>query len=319
MVHGLSGFTTAQCSYCRGRTRDPPPVRQAHHSGCLGRPPYEAPGGLAREAARGDRGALGDRTQTKTRSALGEPGLGATTRLRQGELRFRRGQSANVHRSNVAGGGPFDAARCRDRFAHLLPQETSAGRNLITVFVHVNNPAQFFSTRLPAPRSMRARGGVPMRRVRRRLIGVALARLIRKLHEKRHLAKTICMTRTRACTARHHARRPVSDHFGTWHADSRRCLAGTRFRVAQVDLRENCASLGGRAENDSSPRQHRHRCRRQEKTRAVAGAGSCAAGEAASCRDRRVTLISDPRPRAARRNRPGPAVRSTARRPPVRP
>ena len=155
------------------------------------------PVGRSAEPPEGARGAGSDRAQTKTRSAHSEPGLGATTRLRQGELRFRRGQCANVHRSNVAGGGPFNAARCRDRFAHLLPQETSAGRNLITVFVHVNNPAQLFSTRLPAPRSMRARGGVPMHGVRRRRIGAALARLIRKLHEKRHLAKTICMSRAR--------------------------------------------------------------------------------------------------------------------------
>jgi hypothetical protein len=70
--------------------------------------------------------------------------LDAITRLRVGELRFRRGQSANVHRLDVAGGGPFFTARCRDRSTHSIPQETSAGRNLITVFRHVNNPAQIF-------------------------------------------------------------------------------------------------------------------------------------------------------------------------------
>jgi hypothetical protein len=61
-----------------------------------------------------------------------------------GELRFRKGQDANVHRLDVAGGGPFFTARCRDRSTHFIPQESSAGRNLITVFRHVNNPEQFF-------------------------------------------------------------------------------------------------------------------------------------------------------------------------------
>jgi hypothetical protein len=71
--------------------------------------------------------------------------LDAVTRLRVGELRFRKGQDTNVHRFIVAGGGPFLTVRCRDRSTHSIPQESSAGRNLITVFRHVNNPSQFFS------------------------------------------------------------------------------------------------------------------------------------------------------------------------------
>jgi hypothetical protein len=85
-----------------------------------------------------------DRVANKNPIRCGRTGLDAVTRLRVGELRFRKGQDANVHRLVVAGGGPFLTVRCRDRLTHFVPQESSAGRNLITVFRPVNNPSQFF-------------------------------------------------------------------------------------------------------------------------------------------------------------------------------
>jgi hypothetical protein len=94
--------------------------------------------------------------------------LDAVTRLRVGELRFRKGQDTNVHRFVVAGGGPFLTVRCRDRSTHSIPQETSAGRNLITVFRHVNNPSHFFLDALSG-RPGRTASAPPQPRMRERM------------------------------------------------------------------------------------------------------------------------------------------------------
>lgn len=59
--------------------------------------------------------------------------------------RFRGGHGTGTHRFWSPGGGLICTSRGRVRFAHLLPQETSAWRNLITVFRTVNNRAHFFS------------------------------------------------------------------------------------------------------------------------------------------------------------------------------
>ena len=156
--------------------------------------PAAVPGGTAE--------AFGNRCPNKNPIRALRTGLGATTRLRQGELRFRRGQSANVHRSDVAGGGPFVTARCRDRFTHYLPQETSAGRNLITLFVHVNNPVQLFFTRPPLARAMRARRGGSMHRLVRAGSRAMHASSFHKLHKKRHLAKPLRNARDRLVPCR---------------------------------------------------------------------------------------------------------------------
>ncbi len=71
----------------------------------------------------------------------GTAGFGNSMRM-QFSLRFRRGHGACVHRDDRPGGGPCRAARCRDDSAHSIPQATSAGRNLITVFSAVNNLSQ---------------------------------------------------------------------------------------------------------------------------------------------------------------------------------
>lgn len=135
-----------------GRARDQPPVRQAHRNGYWNArrkwPAAGRPGSTQQHAVRVD----GDRTTNKNPIRGWRTGLHAITRFRFGEERcvpersaFRRGQDANVHRFVVPGGGPFFTACCRDCFTHSLPQETSAGRNLITVFLPVNNLMHFFS------------------------------------------------------------------------------------------------------------------------------------------------------------------------------
>lgn len=73
-------------------------------------------------------------------------------------MRFREGNESCVHRFDCPGGGSFFAARCRVRCTHSLPQETSAGRNLITLFRTVNNSGNFFSgPASPAPAGNRRR------------------------------------------------------------------------------------------------------------------------------------------------------------------
>ena len=64
--------------------------------------------------------------------------------LRVHAARFRGGNEPCVHRLDRPVGGSFCAAGCRVVCAHSLPQETSAGRNLITLFRTVNICAHFF-------------------------------------------------------------------------------------------------------------------------------------------------------------------------------
>jgi hypothetical protein len=57
---------------------------------------------------------------------------------------FREGNGTCVHRLGVPGGVPFCVARCRVCICHSLSQVELLGRNLISVFLHVNNLAHFF-------------------------------------------------------------------------------------------------------------------------------------------------------------------------------
>ena len=71
-------------------------------------------------------------------------GLDGVPGLRVHGARFRGGNEPCVHRLDRPVGGSFCAAGCRVVCAHSLPQETSAGRNLITLFRTVNICAHFF-------------------------------------------------------------------------------------------------------------------------------------------------------------------------------
>ncbi len=196
------GLTTAQFKTCRGRTRGQTPVRQAHQGECLphrARPARPHPMGWPGVAPQGADQAVSGRIANKNPIRCGRTGLDAVTRLRVGELRFRKGQDANVHRFIVAGGGPFLTLRCRDRSTHSIPQESSAGRNLITLFCDVNNPAQLFSGRGNRPVIGAGRDDGPLRadvttrRQRRQ------PRAFRKALKKRHLHNA-----SGACAARRH-------------------------------------------------------------------------------------------------------------------
>ena len=75
-----------------------------------------------------------------------------------GEPAFRGGSDADVHRLDAAGGGACVADGYRVGFDHSLLQGTSAGRNLITVFSTVNNRRANFFRAIQARR--RGRPGV---------------------------------------------------------------------------------------------------------------------------------------------------------------
>lgn len=121
---------TPSCRKHHGyRTRDQPPARQAHRTGFVG---------IAR-----DRGHACSRL-----APIKKPAAANAAGFDHGRIHaFREGCGAGVHLFDAAGGGACAAAGYRVVFDHSLLQETSAGRNLITVFSSVNNFARSFSRR----------------------------------------------------------------------------------------------------------------------------------------------------------------------------
>lgn len=107
------------------RTRERPPTRQAHRSD-----------GLAiRDPSRCRRRRPAPNKKPAATDAAG---------FEHGRFPFPRGMRCRRPPFAAAGGGACDAAGDRVLFSHSLPQGTSAGRNLITVFATVNNLSQFF-------------------------------------------------------------------------------------------------------------------------------------------------------------------------------
>lgn len=102
------------------RTRDQPPTRKARRNGF------------------GETGDLAPAIKNLQRVTVqvGVSGRVAT---------FHGGDVARVHLQECQGGGLRCAARCLSCSTHSLPQVTSAGRNLITVFSSVNTLAKLFS------------------------------------------------------------------------------------------------------------------------------------------------------------------------------
>jgi len=117
---------TPSCRKHHGyRTRDQPPARQAHRTGFVG---------IAR-----DRGHACSRL-----APMKKPAAANAAGFDHGRIHaFREGCGAGVHLFDAAGGGACAAAGYRVGFDHSLLQETSAGRNLITVFSAVNILSQF--------------------------------------------------------------------------------------------------------------------------------------------------------------------------------
>lgn len=161
-----------------------PPTRGARRNGS-GIAPGRNRGRIdGAAAARADGAGRASGGQTKTRAAKREPGcikqvVSDVIEVvdvigKESGQHFCRGSEPCVHRFDCPGGGPICAACCRAGFSHSRLQETSAGRNLITLFMTVNNPADFFLGPLPgsaAPSSPRARFENPraLRRVRPQL------------------------------------------------------------------------------------------------------------------------------------------------------
>lgn len=95
----------------------------------------------------------------RTRPGKKKPGPPAVGRVVSGGVvRFREGNGSCVHRLGMTGGGLFCRARCRVYFDHSLSQVSLLRRNLITVFLCVNNFGGFFSAAIPR---RRARGDAP--------------------------------------------------------------------------------------------------------------------------------------------------------------
>lgn len=241
--------------------------------------------------------------------------MDAVTRLRKGELRFRKGQNANVHRLHVAGGGPFCTARCRDRSTHSVLQESSAGRNLITVFKPVNNPAEKI--------------------FRRTRPSSGHARTKRQAWRAAHLRATHRPRSARACRA--HKKSPFSNTPWLQHRLrlSKRCATDTRRSPVGAGSDRRHAPTTGMADRASHKSicaktartffgRRMRRCRAARRRRGViAGAtGNAHATGAPACRARsavptppREAAVARRTPQTtmpARMARPASLVRGTA-------
>ncbi len=133
-----------------------PPTRTARRNGsgiASGRRRGGTDGASARKADGGGRKGARPNKNPARRTRTGLLGTGRQRchlgfgchRRRECGQHFCRGSESCVHRFDCPGGGPFCAACCRAGFSHSRLQETSAGRNLITLFHTVNNRAYFFS------------------------------------------------------------------------------------------------------------------------------------------------------------------------------
>lgn len=128
---GTARLTPSFETHRGSRTRDRPPARQAHRTGW-------SDGTRCESAA-----ALGRPAPIKKPAAVFAAGFDhGRLRIRGGA--FRRGSEAVAHLADAAGGGACVVAGSRVVSAHSLPQGTSAGRNLITLFSSVNNFARSF-------------------------------------------------------------------------------------------------------------------------------------------------------------------------------
>ncbi|QNP39839.1 hypothetical protein [Lysobacter solisilvae (ex Woo and Kim 2020)] len=227
------------------------------------------PGTAPEGANQADSRRFPNRAANKNPIRFGRTGLDAVTRLRVGELRFRKGQDANVHRFIVAGGGPFLTVRCRDRSTHFIPQESSAGRNLITVFCHVNKLTQFFFRRgsglsVADGSRRRSRAAAIAHHARRRC-----AQRFDKAHKKRHFAKweTALAARTRNAAPR--SRMPPAD-------GQRPFPRSQRADDRQVDLASHksvCAKTAQTFSADAGVRSAGDDARWKELARACGAAG----------------------------------------------
>lgn len=166
-------------------------------------------------------------------------GLDGVPGLRVHGSRFRGGNEPCVHRFDSPVGGSFCAASCRAVCTHSLPQETSAGRNLITLFRTVNNFAHFFFRQVGM-----ASSPPPFQATRRTTTTKFTDRptrrhAIRKLLFLRGLRKRIGVrtgstVRSHACVAM-----PTTGRRGCAKAPEKSFRRRPRFASHKPDLRES--------------------------------------------------------------------------------
>ncbi len=261
-----------------------PPARGARRNGsgiASGRGRGRTDGGPAmtageagRETARPNKNP-GRRKRTGLREAGRQRchrGLGCHRRRERGQ-HFCRGSEPCVHRFDCPGGGPICAACCRAGFSHSRLQETSAGRNLITLFATVNNPGDFFPGRRRRTNALR-RARAPSRARRSR---AAARRACASGFEKPlFLCGFFRACGVGACApvhagaapmaCRRHVREPVPEQKipSPW---------GGGFRVAQARLRESARTFSPPRTSPRRPRspRRRRRCGRSAATNGAFG------------------------------------------------
>lgn len=235
----------------------------------------------------------------------------ASRALSECVVRFREGNGSCVHRLGMPGGGPFCVARCRVCFDHSLSQVSLLGRNLITVFLCVNNLEHFFSTAWPAmDAAAGAHGGRRRPKHWRRRFGRA-----KHAMRKPHFSRGFVRAAHRDVRARALRRIETATHNGSPTGHASRCMRGAKkragLRVAQARLRGFARSIGmARGRRGTHGRMPRHpharpgrRCRNADATptmvaniacaipgRCTRRNGRCAAGRLlAACRGGSIT------------------------------
>lgn len=169
----------------------------------------------------------------------------ASRALSECVVRFREGNGACVHRLEMPGGGPFCVARCRVCFDHSLSQVSLLGRNLITVFLCVNNLEHFFSPRPRAPVAATATSEPATCRHERGRTSARRSHAFRK----RLVSSCLRNTASRAGCDRRARRGRRESHNGSRTGHAARCVRHAKkspcLRVAQARLR-GFARTGGR-------------------------------------------------------------------------
>jgi len=275
---------TPSCRKHHGyRTRDQPPARQARRYGF---------GDIAR--CRGN--------AFRRLAPIKKPAATNAAGFDHGRFHaFREGCGADAHLFQVAGGGAFGAAGYRVGFDHSLLQETSAGRNLITVFSTVNNLSQIiFAARAPLVRRtcVRCIGNECRKRAR-----THAQQRTRFLHAS--IGAACSDFPTRPCASTRRSRECVAPTRGDRATTSMRVMRARTTRCVCASHKPDCAKVrelfsriaDSRGTTRAFPRAGKRR------TRDAAAAGSDDAMQLSK------TWLSGPRLPAVRRSRPAPAVR----------
>src|SRR5690606_4504365 len=170
---------------------------------------------------------------------------------------FRERVVARVHLGDRQGGRLLCASRCLGDSTHSRPQETAAGRNLITVFSTVNNPREIFfregaaaaGTRAPfrttddTPRTASAKRAAVARRQSCCRKTPCFMRFVRNAAG---VAVPLRVARDRRARARPDSARTRSGGVGTGCRRIPR-MARRNTRIAPICAKKNRPPWGGRS------------------------------------------------------------------------